>query len=618
MITSQLFRVFGKVSTQPNEYETRFQELITIAAAVGVATTFAAPVGSVLYSIEIVKSFFAVRSYWEGFFATTWGALLWRLFAVWFQLEDNISHILLTDFRTINPFETLEIILFCILGIICGLISFLFVRLQRSIVLLIRRKNVVTNFLGRYPLFYPLVISFFIASLKYPHGIAQFSSAHLSMEEAMHELFSNFSWHDFHLHDSVSGGRHARSAPIVVHESNFSTNIPQEETLFMFQSHIVHNWSGEYTTVFINTFLFFLSNFFTIAIASTVPVPGGLIVPLFMLGAGFGRFFGEVASYTFPNGINPFNPSLGIIPGAYAVAASAAVCGGVTGSLSVAVIAFEITGQLTHLLPIIVCVLFSNLVARYLGPTTYENTIELKNLPFLPTMIKASAVSHNVLVEDFMDTDVQYVWNGCTYHTLNNIVNSTNLLAFYPFVSSPDSKYLLGIIHHTELKGLLEAQMSKSVFKTKEEALNDKVSNTKPNSNSNPTGERFLSHFGPYRVVYTNKTAWEEKLSSTVDFSSSHIDPAPLQIMEGTPLSNIHNLFSLLSLQVVYVTSLGRLTGVVSLKDLRRTIESVEKGQIPTRTDQVISGKVSQISQAMIEEEDEEEPLRKIDDDDEH
>lgn len=30
----------------------------------------------------------------------------------------------------------------------------------------------------------------------------------------------------------------------------------------------------------------------------------------------------------------------------------------------------------------------------------------------------------------------------------------------------------------------------------------------------------------------------------------------------------IHNLFSLLSLQVVYVTSLGRLTGLVALKDV--------------------------------------------------
>lgn len=500
MITNQLFKVFGKVTTLPNEYETRFQELITIAAAVGVAATFAAPIGSVLYSIEIVKSFFAVRSYWEGFFATTWGALLWRLFAVWFKLEENISHLLLTDFRKLYPYETLEIVLFAILGVKCGFISYLFVQFQRTIVLLNRKKNPVSRFLARFPLFYPLFISFLIASLKYPQGIAMFSSAHLGMEEAMHELFSNFTWHDFHVKHN-NDNDHASLTAIGNSSSDDSSH------LYTLQSHIVHNWSSEHTNVFANTFLFFLSNFFTIAVASTVPVPGGLIVPLFLLGAGIGRFYGEVAAFMFPHGINPLNHSYGIVPGAYAVAASAALCGGITGSLSVAVIAFEITGQLTHFLPVIVCVLCSNLVSRYLGPTIYESTIELKNLPFLPTMIKASAVSHKVLVEDFMDTEVQYVWSGCTFHTLNNIVNSPNLLAFYPFVSAPESKYLLGIIHHLELKSLLEAQLSKSVFKKDKED---------PCSVSTNGRFQILSSFGPYRVAYTN-VSWQCNFGYTLN-----------------------------------------------------------------------------------------------------
>lgn len=39
MITNQLFKIFGKVTATPNEYEMRFQELITIASAVGVAAS---------------------------------------------------------------------------------------------------------------------------------------------------------------------------------------------------------------------------------------------------------------------------------------------------------------------------------------------------------------------------------------------------------------------------------------------------------------------------------------------------------------------------------------------------------------------------------------------------
>ena len=408
-----------------------------------ICTAFAAPIGSVLYSIEIVKSFFAVRSYWEGFFAATWGALLWRLFAVWFSMEENISHILLTEFRKTYPYETLEICLFAFLGIMCGFLSFLFVQFQRSIILINRRQNLLSSFLSKFPLAYPLLIGCLVASVKYPAGIGQFTSAHLGMEEAMHELYSNFTWHH---HPRDAGGN--LSLPLLSH-----------------RAHIIHNWSSDSTSIFTNTFLFFVSNFLTIAIASTVPVPGGLIVPLFMLGAGLGRFFGEGSAFLFPHGMSGLSSSPGIIPGAYAVAASAALCGGVTGSLSVAVIAFEITGQLTHFLPVIVCVLCSNFVSRYLGPTIYESTIELKNLPFLPTMIKASTVSHKVLVEDFMDTNVEYVWNSCTYRTLSKILSSPNLLAFYPFVSSPDAKFLLGIVHHLEIKGLLEGHLYKAGLK---------------------------------------------------------------------------------------------------------------------------------------------------------
>lgn len=445
-----------------------------------------------MYSIEIVKSFFAVRSYWEGFFAATWGALLWRLFAVWFELEENISHLLLTSFSP--GYQTLEIGLFAFLGILCGLMSYCFVQVQRSIVLFNRKKSWFSSLLASCPLLYPLFTSLIISSLKFPNGLGQFTSTHLGMEEAMHELFSNFTWYEYHPiahHQPIEHDLHS-----INHSMVNPLPILSDHDTMSHEAHVIHNWSSHSTSIFINTFLFVVSNFFTIALASTVPVPGGLIVPLFLVGAGFGRFFGECAAYLFPYGLGLYGSAVPITPGAYAVAASAALCGGTTGSLSVAVIAFEITGQLTHFLPVIICVLCSNLVSRYLGPTVYESAIELKNLPFLPTMIKASSLSHRVLVEDFMDTNVQYIWNGCTYETLNNIIQSPSVLAFYPFVSSPDSKFLLGIIHHLEIKTILEKHFVRCGLKgnTKSETLDD--------SNQVTFNGRFQiwSNFGPYKV----------------------------------------------------------------------------------------------------------------------
>ncbi|KAA0199521.1 hypothetical protein HAZT_HAZT005031 [Hyalella azteca] len=72
---------------------------------------------------------------------------------------------------------------------------------------------------------------------------------------------------------------------------------------------------------------------------------------------------------------------------------------------------------------------------------------------------------------------------------------------------------------------------------------------------------------------------WEEKAyKETVDFSSCPIDPSPFQLVESTSLLKVHSLFSMLGLGHAYVTVLGRLIGVVSLKELRAAIEAINNG----------------------------------------
>lgn len=56
----------------------------------------------------------------------------------------------------------------------------------------------------------------------------------------------------------------------------------------------------------------------------------------------------------------------------------------------------------------------------------------------------------------------------------------------------------------------------------------------------------------------------------TVDLVNVTIDAAPFQLVERTSLFKVHSLFSMMNLENAYVTSVGRLVGVVSLKDVRR------------------------------------------------
>lgn len=138
------------------------------------------------------------------------------------------------------------------------------------------------------------------------------------------------------------------------------------------------------------------------------------------------------------------------------MAGAAAFCGGVTGSVSTAVIAFEVTGQLTHFLPIIVCVLVANLVSTFLGQNLYDSLIELKNLPYLRPINTSNPYAHELLVQDFMNKEIAFIWQGSTYGHLQYVLNTCKHLPIIPVVLSPDTKLLLGTIHVLELQELLE------------------------------------------------------------------------------------------------------------------------------------------------------------------
>jgi len=70
----------------------------------------------------------------------------------------------------------------------------------------------------------------------------------------------------------------------------------------------------------------------------------------------------------------------------YAVVGAAAVAGGVTHTISTSVIVFELTGQIHHILPVMIAVLVSNAIAQRLGPSFYDSVTQLKGLPYLPDL----------------------------------------------------------------------------------------------------------------------------------------------------------------------------------------------------------------------------------------
>ncbi|XP_035706071.1 chloride channel protein 2 isoform X2 [Folsomia candida] len=406
------------------ENESRSNEMLAAACAVGVACCFAAPVGGVLFSIEVTAVYFAVRNYWRGFFAAGVGATFFRLLAVWFQGHETLKPVFKTNFGGEFPYDPLELIVYAIIGVVSGLLGALFVWMHRKYVLFMRGNKKLNAFLQQNRFIYPALISWFIASVHFPLGFGQFVAGELTTHDQVVTLFSNFSWS----------------------KENFTV---EEVT-------IMKHWINPYTGIFVNCTLFLIVTFLLSIVASTLPVPSGNFVPVFKMGAALGRVFGEAMFVMFPNGIRFSGEQWPIVPGGYAVVGAAALSGAVTRTISIAVIVSEMTGQITHIIPVMISVLIANAVAGVLQPSLFDSISMIKKLPYLPDFIpSSSAGAYNITVKDFMIRNVKFIWYGMSYTEMKTILKDNRTLSSFPLVENPSSMILLGSIHRQHLiKGL--------------------------------------------------------------------------------------------------------------------------------------------------------------------
>ncbi|CAM5078288.1 unnamed protein product [Natator depressus] len=601
-------------------------ELLVAACAVGVGCCFGAPLGGkwVLFSIEVTSTYFAVRNYWRGFFAATFSAFIFRVLAVWNKDAVTITALFRTNFRMDFPFDLQELPAFAVIGICCGFLGAFFVYLNRQVVLCVRRHTALSQFLTKYHLVYPGVITFLIATVTFPPGFGQFMAGELMPREAISSLFDNYTWAK-HMGDPQILGKSAI-------------------------------WIHPKVSVFVIILLFFIMKFWMSVVATTMPIPCGGFMPVFVLGAAFGRLIGEIMASLFPDGILFDGIVYKILPGGYAVIGAAALTGAVSHTVSTAVICFELTGQISHILPMMVAVILANMVAQSLQPSLYDSIIQVKKLPYLPDLGWNYISKYNIFVEDIMVCDVKFISSTCTYQDLQTLLQSTTVKTL-PLVDSPESMILLGSVERSELQALLQRHIGQErrlrIIKEMQQKLaeapydghskgqwaampsckhesfafqpspapshpeepNGPVAPHKPMPETlgpqetpgirgsctpgfscgaravysfTDHGRVFCSPQESVEVTDTMKPeeidAWEQdELNKEVCFDSCRIDPSPFQLVERTSLHKTHTLFSLLGLSHAYVTSKGKLKGVLALEELQKAIEGSTRSGVRLR-----------------------------------
>uniref|UniRef100_A0A8C7IBY9 Chloride voltage-gated channel 2 n=1 Tax=Oncorhynchus kisutch TaxID=8019 RepID=A0A8C7IBY9_ONCKI len=544
------------------ENESRNIELLSVACAVGVSCVFAAPIGGLLFSIEAMSTFFTVRNYWRGFFAATVTAFMYRVLAVWNRDEVTITALLPTNFRQDFPFDLQELPAFAVLGIASGLGGALFVCLNRQIVQLIRNQKTIKKFLMKKRLLYPALVTLLVSTLTFPPGFGQFMAAKLTQMESLETLLDNQTW-------SKQG-------------------IPEE-----FDSNSLSQaWKHPQVNVFVTLTLFVVMKFWMSALAMTMPVPCGAFMPVFVIGAAFGRLVGESMAAWFPDGVHSDGTIYPIEPGVYAAVGAAALSGAVTHTVSTAVVVFELTGQISHILPVMIAVILANAVAQSLQPSLYDSLIMIKKLPYLPELGWGHHEKYNICVEDIMIRDVMYITLNCCYRDLHDVL-LTGHLKTLALLESSESMILLGSIERAQIQALLSLQLGRprrlKYLRDRATAENN-VCETSLSSTPTPSMKPLKPAlkrpsvvdllplcFSPLSSLSSpglQIAEWEEnQLDEQVNFDNCMIDPAPIQLVESTSLHKTHTIFSLLGLDHAYVTSIGRLIGVVSLKELQKAIE---------------------------------------------
>ncbi|ROJ25451.1 Chloride channel protein 2 [Anabarilius grahami] len=591
------------------ENESRNIEMLAAACAVGVGCCFAAPIG------------------------------------------ETITALFKTRFRLDFPFDLQELPAFAVIGIASGFGGALFVYLNRLIVQFMRKQKTINKFLMKKRLLYPALVTLLISTLTFPPGFGQFMAGQLTQKDTLVSFFDNRTW--------------------------TKQGITED---FNYDSHSVA-WKHPQANVFVILVIFIVMKFWMSALATTLPVPCGAFMPVFVIGAAFGRLVGESMAAWFPEGINTDGTIYPIVPGGYAVVGAAALSGAVTHTVSTAVIVFELTGQISHILPIMIAVILANAVAQSLQPSIYDSIIRIKKLPYLPELGWGHHEKYNIRVEDIMVRNVRYITLNSTYRDLHDILMAGNLKTL-ALVESAESMILLGSIERAQLQALLSQHLSRQrrleFIRERADAERKRVSVVSTPSSEEggqkvnhevrfqisteessftparpispkplkpalkrtsmaeknieiPTSPhdsglglknllcarpqtdvmevRLTTHTHTHTYLLQNNNVehtvapdfrppkrvrisvledpdaeddmtlgeieeWEEQqLDEQVNFNNCKIDPAPFQLVERTSLHKTHTIFSLLGLDHAYVTSIGRLIGVVSLRELRKAIE---------------------------------------------
>lgn len=274
---------------------------------------------------------------------------------------------------------------------------------------------------------------------------------------------------------------------------------------------------------FIHLVILSLGKYFLTMAAVIMPIPAGIFTPIFIAGACLGRLFGEILAFIFKFLGGTHINALG-----YSVVGAASLASGVTRTLSTSVIMFEITGQIRFLVPALISTIMALTVGNIFNKSFYAEIALIEGIPN-PELPHLKIKGSKQEAKDIMRKNIDSIPKECHIKDLSEIIKSKH--EYYPIINNLNEKILLGNVPLKSIDLVDFLKKEKVLFIGKDES----------------------------------KPELENEIVDYIEFDSS-----PFIIFEQTPIEKIHHLFSVLGLSYSYVVNQGKLTGLLSKKELMK------------------------------------------------
>ncbi|KAM0562506.1 hypothetical protein ACHAPJ_002196 [Fusarium lateritium] len=350
-----LCRLFSKYDRNDGKR----REVISAAAAAGVAVAFGAPLGGVLFGLEEVSYFFPAKTLFRTFFCCIVAALSLK-----FLNPYGTHKIVLFEVRYLYDWEYVELGSFILVGVIGGAMGALFIKASKYWAQSFRRIKVIK----KYPLLEVFLVALVTGMMSYWNALTKLPVAELLLNLASPCEGPDVDWEE----RTLCPGSVDDIPPILLH-----------------------------------LFVALLIKGFLTVITFGIKVPAGIYVPSMVVGGLIGRIVGHLVQWAvlrFPDwgiwgGCAFSRDGSCIQPGVYGlIAAGATMCGVTRLSVTLAVILFELTGSLDYVLPFSLAILVAKWTADAVEPNSiYDLLTSMNSYPFLDNKHKP------IFTEDLAD-----------------------------------------------------------------------------------------------------------------------------------------------------------------------------------------------------------------------